>query len=616
MFLIRCCLVWVVLSILLVRPIDCQAPDKQRAQSSDASPTFKSEVHVVVEDVVVTDHKGDPVPGLGKDDFQLLEDGKPQTVISFEEHKGVSDQAALPPLPPTIYTNYPTVKPADSINVLLLDSLNTSFSDQTKIRPQVADFLKSVPAGSHIAIFTLSSGLHMVQGFTSDSAILLDALNKNVDSRPQPSTLLPSGAAVNLDTEINDQLSVTGAGMPAGAVASAERLQEFQNRAQTSQDQLRVGQTLEALERLAAFLTGVPGRKNLIWFSQSFPLARVPGQGVQNYRIALPERLEFQKTVNMLAAAQVAIYPIAPGGLDQKFISNEARVKSVSQSSWKTVQNQQISEVTSPSWNTDNVLADQSSRDHARQVANLGTMDEIALDTGGEAFYNTNGFKDALARVVSDGAHYYTISYAPTDRRTDGSYRRIEVKLSRGDYHLSYRRGYFSEEPKQAKQEPEPKRDPLRPLMISGMPDATQITYKIRVLPLPSQTAATPLDKRAKAAVRQPLTRYAIDFAILVSDLTFTLAPDQQRQSKVEIALVAYDQAGKPVNSVVKSADISLNPQLYAGFAKTGVPLHEEIDVPNPGAYLRTGICDVATGRAGTLQVSLKDASFAQAAIK
>ena len=82
-------------------------------------------------DVVVT--SGDePVGGLRKEDFQVTEDGRPQTISFFEEHTGGTVSAvALPPAPPGVYTNYPTIKTTDSINVLLLDSLNTQASDQT-----------------------------------------------------------------------------------------------------------------------------------------------------------------------------------------------------------------------------------------------------------------------------------------------------------------------------------------------------------------------------------------------------------------------------------------------------------------------------------------------------
>lgn len=377
-------------------------------------------------------------------------------------------------------------------------------------------------------------------------------------------------------------------------------------------------QTLQALQELANFLTGVPGRKNVVWFSDSFPLSIIPGRGVQNYEFSVSGQSELRKTLNMLAAAQVAVYPIAPEGLDQKFDSSESRVKSVSKNSWRTVQDQELAEVTSPSWDTDKGLREQATMERARQDAHQSTMHEIATETGGEAFYNTNGFKEAMARVLSDGAHYYTISYSPTDRREDGHYRPIDVKLLKGDYKLANRQGYFAEvagtETKDATLHA---RDPLQPLMIGGTPDATQIVYKIRVLPLPSPKLGSKAEgTRTKTRLRGPSTRYGIDFGVFLPDLTFKVTADGQHNAKVVIAVVAYDRDGTPLNSVVNTADLSLSPQLYAVFQKTGVQLHEEIDVPNRNAYLRTGIYDLASGKVGTLEVPLNQGASSAVATK
>jgi VWFA-related protein len=601
---VRRALEWVALSCLVVPCVYSQTG----APADSSKPVFKTKVPVVIEDVVVTDAKGEAVRGLEQGDFQIFEEGKPQAIASFEEHKDVPDQGAMPPLPPNIFTNYPVKRPADSVNVLLLDTLNTPVGDQAKVRLQMSSFLKSIPAGSHIAIFVLSSHLHLVQGFTSDASVLLAAVNKNAASLPQPSPLLGSGPAENLDTDINTQLTSTGAGVPAEGVASLGRLAALQNQTQNTQDLFRATLTLDALEELANYLTGVPGRKNVIWFSNSFPLSIISGRGVQNYEPNLSDQLNLRKAINMLAAAQVAIYPISPEGLNQEFDSSESRVKSVNKNSWRTIQGQQMAEVTSPSWDTDKGLAQQASRTRARQDAHLATMGEIAAETGGEAFYYTNGFQEAFARVISDGAHYYTISYSPTDRQADGHYRPIEVRLSKGGYKLIYRHGYFADEPGQAqKGAARTADDPLRPLMMAGIPDATQIVYKIRVLGLPPEPRSKGSDNGVKTKLKGPVTRYGIEFGVFRDDLAFQAARDGQREARVEIAVVVYDRNGNLLNSIVKSANISLNPQLYAAFATVGVQLRENIDVPGGGAYLRTGIRDLASGKAGTLQISLQE---------
>jgi hypothetical protein len=58
-------------------------------------------------------------------------------------------------------------------------------------------------------------------------------------------------------------------------------------------------------------------------------------------------------------------------------------------------------------------------------------MDEIAKDTGGAAFYNTNGLTDALARVADHGSYFYTLTYTSTNLATDGRFRKIKVELAK-----------------------------------------------------------------------------------------------------------------------------------------------------------------------------------------
>ncbi len=106
-------------------------------------------------------------------------------------------------------------------------------------------------------------------------------------------------------------------------------------------------------------------------------------------------------------------------------------------------------------------------------------MDEIARDTGGKAFYNTNGLNDALAQIADSGSYFYTMTYTPTNTAVDGKFRKIQVKIARDDSagaKLSYRRGYYAADAKEIKAEAaKPPGDPLHPFMGPGMPASTQV---------------------------------------------------------------------------------------------------------------------------------------------
>src|SRR5687767_9704220 len=105
--------------------------------------TFKSESKLVIVPVVVTDRKGQHVGGLDKDLFMVLEDGKPQRVTVFEEVKRASGAPiARPTLPAGVFTNMVTTDSAPrQINIVVLDLLNTPFSDQARARDELVKFL-------------------------------------------------------------------------------------------------------------------------------------------------------------------------------------------------------------------------------------------------------------------------------------------------------------------------------------------------------------------------------------------------------------------------------------------------------------------------------------------
>jgi hypothetical protein len=235
--------------------------------------------------------------------------------------------------------------------------------------------------------------------------------------------------------------------------------------------------------------------------------------------------------------------------------------------------------------------------------------EELAKDTGGQAFYNTNGLNDALTRVVNNGTHYYTLTYTPTDRTMDGKFRRLQVNVPSGKYKLAYRRGYFAEESGTAQLAGQKSdSDPLLPLMGRNLPDLSQIVYKVRVLPSNPQPPPGAPRAGSNAELKDPVTRYGVDFAVSVQDLKLDPTPDGGRHGNIEVMLVAYDREGKPLNFEVTRGDLVLQPNVYADLLKVGLQIHREIDVPGEDVYLRTGIYDIGSDAAGTLGFPLYEA--------
>jgi VWFA-related protein len=241
--------------------------------------------------------------------------------------------------------------------------------------------------------------------------------------------------------------------------------------------------TLANLQRLAAFLEGFPGRKNLIWFAESVPSAFVISGGAA--RAGNPAAGDdIQKTMAMLAAARVAIYPVyAPGVWTFSLYTAENNLpKGISQPS----------QIIGPN----GVFAQSLGNDSSQHYAEMDSAQLLAEQSGGKAFA-TNGMSEVIEKVTSDSSYFYTLSYTPANAKMDGSFRNIEVKIPGGKYDLSYRQGYIATDAglpgsamsarnhtvmKLAAENPGAV-DPLLPFMDLGMPQSEQILLKVRIVP-------------------------------------------------------------------------------------------------------------------------------------
>ena len=216
-----------------------------------------------------------------------------------------------PPDPtPNIFTNFPRVKPSDSVTVLLLDSLNTPLDDQSFVREQMLKYLKKANPGHRMAIFTLGTQLRLLQSFTDDPTLLTAAINNRKNGAgPETSTLLQSNAETAATQETSQALMLY-------APEAAESIRQFAAEQDSERGEVRLKLTLEALQELAHYLAAIPGRKNIAWFSGAFPVAIVPDPTLpQEFGVQRDNQEEVHKTDALLASAQVAIYPIAAEGV-------------------------------------------------------------------------------------------------------------------------------------------------------------------------------------------------------------------------------------------------------------------------------------------------------------
>ena len=236
-----------------------------QAQGAGAAPgdvpTFHATSSLVFLDVTVVDKGGTPVvKGLTKEDFTIIEDGKPQQIFSFEgpaEHVLAKDAEANP-----------QGKAPNAI--LVLDELNCRFEQMAYLRYMAARYLSAQGRllGSPTELMVLgNNSLELVQGYTRDREELEEALEK-----------LP------------------------GAIPYKLQSSQFQTE--------RFAQTLEALEQLAVQNRGQPGRKNIIWLGVGAPGFN-PGLLESDSREKVAQFLH--RTTNMLVNSRMSLFVIHPG---------------------------------------------------------------------------------------------------------------------------------------------------------------------------------------------------------------------------------------------------------------------------------------------------------------
>jgi VWFA-related protein len=571
--------------------------------SKPEMPVLRANANLVLVDVVATE-QGNAVHGLVKRQFHIMENGLEQAITAFDEHRpetGPATAAKPAVLPPHVYTNVPVYAESGAVNVLLLDGLNTPMADQLQVRRHMIQFLGKVAPGTSLAIFTLASRLRMAEGFTTDAGALVKAV-ENPKAGARPSVVLDAQ-----NDKILDAMNLDIANTPWISPDAVPAMLQFQADLSAYQIDQRVRITLEAMEQLARYLSAIPGRKNLIWFSGSFPLALDPDDSLRSPFQAMRSYSEQMKQASeLLAAARVAVYPVDARGLLTMPASDASYSFAAPATSTGGVRTQGIKNtaVSQPS----SVARDNKSFLREVQTSQAGMM-QIADQTGGQSYINTNGLKEAVAHAVENGSSYYTIGYIPTGKDFNGQYRKIQVHLDNSACQLAYRQGYYADPPDKPSANLPGTASPMTAATLHGAPPASQILFQARVLP-----AADPLFQGAKlpdtpgetaSKLKKPAHRYVVDMIVDARSLAFDETPDGVHQARMEFALVAYDAEGNRLNYLNPSYAVKIQPNQFAQTQANGIRVRFALDLPTGQVSLRIAVHDMGSGRAGSLEVPL-----------
>jgi VWFA-related protein len=572
-------------------------PAQQSSQGSGSQGAGAVTLYVnsreTVVDVTVTDAKGQPVHDLKESDFTVKEDGKPQPLRTFQEIREDTPPAThVPPrLPPNVYTNLQPPPTTSAVNILLLDALNTLPVDMVTMKQESIKYLRSMTPGTRIAVLGLSSSLRILQGFTSDPAILIAAVDTK-KSRALPSPFIDNDSANVLGSQADDQSDLGNDDVAAG-------IQQFANELATEQQDIRNRMTLEALNQIAAYVAGIKGRKNLIWFTDGMPLNMFPTGGTNDLEEITDYSKELRKTTDLLTAAEVSVYPVDA----RKLFNNPA-----------TGADQGLATINK---NTGARVAVNARTFQEKKGQEILSMEAVAEATGGIAYHDTNDLKAAVAKAISNGANYYSISYVPPDLDFDGRYHAIDVAVDRPNVHLGYRKGYNGDDIQHdaitpalplTTSAPEPYGNNMQASMGRGVPTASQLLFSTEVEPsaMPANPADPPvmgtLDPKLQG---KPLVRYVVQYSCPARQITFSAGPGGINKATVEFDVAAYDVFGKRITGLSQTFNLQLTAEKYQQFLKTPFRFYQQIDLPPGEIFLRVGVLDGVSDKVGTLEIPL-----------
>ncbi len=576
------------------------APSVAISNAPITGTVLHAQSRLVVLDVEVTDHDK-PVKGLDRSRFHVFEDGHEVPISFFEENEPPAsvEIAKAPTLPPDTYSNVPVYPESSAVNVLLLDALNTPMGDQEQVRRQMIAYLSTIKPGTALAIFTLSSRLRMVVGFTTDVAKLKEALESKKPIARSSADVGANSSESNSSALVQSASSIATSNDP-GTMWLVGQIMQFAADTRAYETDQRVTMTLDALSQLARYLTAIPGKKNLIWFSGSFPIGLSPDAALSTQiKDVRDYSIDMQRTSGLLSAARVAVYPV-----DARGLMTAPTVDSSYTPPLATLQG-----AATPVANDNNAFTTQTSQDQ-------GTMSTIAAETGGRAYTNSNGLKDAVEKIVAEGSSYYAVSYVPpeeTGGKHGDDFRKVEVKVDGSKYQLSYRRGYYTDTASKLGDDSGGAPGPMAAAAVLGAPPSTQIVFQARVLPEgdPELKGPEPENGPAgdkSASLKGGAHRYIVDLTVGLQDLTFAQSADGKRTTELECALVAYDSEGNSVNSLGRKVDFNLTAEQYERLTAEGkgVPVRFALDLPSGANVVRAVVYDPATAKTGSLEIPVQ----------
>jgi VWFA-related protein len=519
--------------LLMTGSLAAQTPAPTPAGGRPSPPppvTFAVEVGYVEVDAIVTDRNDQPVHDLRREDFTVLEDGKPQSIdlftridIPYERPEPLTPA----PVPLDVKTN--AVPFEGRVYVIVLDELHTTTQGSLLVRAAARRFLeRNFGEGDLAAVVHTFGSAANGQGLTGDRQMLLSAVDKFIGQK------LPSVTMSKID-EYNRTQQTRQQGDPVNDPEEMKRAYDARS-------------SLDVLKGVSEWLSRLHGRRKAVLFFSEGIDYNIYDQ--INNREASAVLDAVKDATAAAVRSNVSFYTIDPRGLGGL--------------SAEMMEIQPVIDDPSLRLDTTGLQSDlQMSQDSLRVLAD---------ETSGFAAVNTNDFNSAFARIVKDNSAYYVLGYYPPGQRKDGRFHKLEVKVSRPGLKVRARSGYST-----------PHTKPPKPPSLAAN-ETPAVLAEMLDSPLPK--SGFPMQMQAGAfrgeVAKENKARVVVTIELSGEGFKFT-EKNGVFHDVLDLSVLSVDSAGKPTGKNQK-VNLDLKPRTHQLLAATGFRVLSELEVP-PGRW-------------------------------
>ena len=517
--------------------------------------TLKVNNDLVLTNVVARDAKtGELVKGLTKSDFTVFENGKQQSIDTFDfesvdmatplNEATVSGLAAGA----TINAGSKAVvvaKPADLRNHRLI----VMFFDLTSMQPE--DLNRSVDAAQAflktkmqpadlVALVSLGDTLNVDQDFTADKNALIN--------------------------EVGAYNGTESQGFQAGATANTNQVEDTTGYTpdESEYNDVNTDRELFALRAVSQSLSKIDEKKSLLYFSGG-----ISRDGIEN-------QASLRAAINAAVRANLAIYSVDTRGLQAIGPLGDASTGSLRGNG---------------AYNGSALTNNMNTNFASQEV-----MATLSSDTGGKAFFDSNDFAPAFAQVQRDTSAYYAVGFHSTNPARDGKYRKLTFKINKPGIKLEFRPGYYAP----------------ADFQHSGKEDREQELNDELASDLPATDIAVYLDAMH---FRLDENRYFMPVSLLVpgSQIPFVKGGDKDKAT-LDIIGEVIDEVKRPIGRVRETVKLNLDPTLNA--RQKNIQYTTSFNLP-PGKYeLKFVVRENQTGRMGSFEADVTLPDMKKAPLK